>query len=127
MVFICRDDIMPDILTKHFPTLCASASDAKTTVYLVALPSGSMAKLSDATGRRDLGYVALRSHRDFDTLHRIVAASVSGVSLPWKSDCPFTPLQVKNLATTAPIKKSKNQANVEKTKAGNDKAKVVKP
>ncbi|KAG5362256.1 hypothetical protein CJU90_4954 [Yarrowia sp. C11] len=114
MVFICKDDIQPEILVKHFPSLCASASNAQTAVKLVALPAGSMDKLSENTGVRDLGCVALRAHKDFETLAKVVEASTSNVSLPWKSESPFTPLEVKSLTTFAPIKKSKNQLTAEK-------------
>ncbi|KAG5363545.1 hypothetical protein CJU89_2721 [Yarrowia sp. B02] len=114
MVFICKDDIQPEILVKHFPTLCASASSKESAVKLVALPAGSMEKLTECTGIRDLGCVALKAHKDFDTLSKVVAASTSDISLPWKSEKPFTPLEVKSLTTFAPIKKSKNQLTAEK-------------
>lgn len=135
MVFICKDDIQPEILTKHFPSLCASASatcstSEKAAVKLVALPVGSMAKLSEITGLRDLGCVALKAHKDFDTLSKVVKASTGDVALPWKSDSPFTPLEVKSLTTFAPIKKSKNQMTAEKkgveTRKGKENQKEVK-
>ncbi|AOW06805.1 RNase P subunit Pop3-domain-containing protein [Yarrowia lipolytica] len=114
MVFICKDDIQPEILVKHFPSLCASASNTQTAVKLVSLPAGSMEKLSEVTGLRDLGCVALKAHKDFDTLSKVIMASVLDVELPWKSESPFTPLEVKSLTTFAPIKKSKNQLTAEK-------------
>lgn len=127
MVFICKDDIQPEILVKHFPSLCASASNDTTAVKLVALPAGSMEKLSEYTGLRDLGCVALKAHKDFEMLTKVVTASTGDVKLPWKSESPFTPLEVKSLTTFAPIKKSKNQLAAEKKQDKQAKQTKEKP
>ncbi|ANZ74451.1 BA75_00892T0 [Komagataella pastoris] len=109
-VFVCKDDIKPDILTQHFPSLCLMASGTDDEIKLVALPKGSVAQLSEALNAPNT--TILGFPREFDESHLLnrLMENVEQPKVPWLSTMPkYEPLSVSFLQTTQPISRKVNQ------------------
>ncbi|KAK9473421.1 uncharacterized protein V1510DRAFT_402440 [Dipodascopsis tothii] len=101
VVFVCRSDVTPALLTAHLPLLCHSAATAEAPVALVSLPAGSLSRLSSALGLRHVGVVAVRAGAPSAAAVYAAVAAVPPVRVPW-DDGAYAGLRVKHLATTAP-------------------------
>ncbi len=123
VLFVCKSDIQPALLTSHFPILCFTASRSQDKrqcskpVKLVQLPKGTMQKLSTATGQTNCGIISLKENTPGSSiLFQLLDTSVSDIDVPWlSSDPPFYKPVVKLLNTTAPII-SKNKKTKSKEK-----------
>lgn len=106
VVFVCKSEITPAVVTQHFPVLCYVAGRVK----LVQLPRGSMDKLSEAVGRPHTGIVGItRDMPGAGTLVALVEGGVGDVEVPWLEGVDFQKPVLKVLKTSAPMGKPKQK------------------
>ncbi|ODQ78458.1 hypothetical protein BABINDRAFT_18548, partial [Babjeviella inositovora NRRL Y-12698] len=110
VVFVCKPEISPSLITQHFPVLSYVASSPERKVKLIQLPRGSMEKLSEATGQPHTGIVGITKEMPgASTLLAIINENVEDVEVPWLENVDFFSKPVlKVLKTTAPIIKKTN-------------------
>ncbi|RLV89628.1 hypothetical protein JA1_005066 [Spathaspora sp. JA1] len=113
-LFICKYDIVPNIITSMFPVLSYTASGS-TRVKLVQLPRGSMDRISKAVGVENTGIVGFTEGcPGAEALFELVNSSVKDVEVPWldgllTGDMKFVAPGLRNIVTTAPVHQSKNK------------------
>ena len=110
VVFVCKADISPAVLTDFFPTLACTLSYGGEPVRLIALPRGSMAKLSQIVGKPHTGIIGVRAGLKGGESLFLIANEVAPVTLPWLDEnkmAAYMKPNVKVLATLAPVKPPK--------------------
>ncbi|AOA61074.1 RNase MRP and nuclear RNase P subunit [Komagataella phaffii CBS 7435] len=109
-VFVCKDDIKPDILTQHFPSLCLMASSTDDEIKLVALPKGSVAQLSEALNVPNTTILGFPRKFEENDLLSTLMENIEPPKVPWLSAMPrYEPLSVGFLQTTQPISRKVSQ------------------
>ncbi|CAN3372411.1 hypothetical protein DIURU_002473 [Diutina rugosa] len=117
VVFVCKADISPTVLTDFFPTLACTSSYGGEPVRLIALPRGSMAKLSQIVGKPHTGIIGVRAGLKGGESLFSIANTVAPVTLPWLDEnkmAAYMKPNVKVLATSAPVKPPKTKQQKKK-------------
>lgn len=110
VVFVCRADITPAVLTDFFPTLACTLSFGGEPVRLILLPRGSMARLSQIVGKPHTGIIGIKTGLTGGESLLLLANTIEPVNLPWLDEnkmAEYLKPNVKVLATLAPVRPAK--------------------
>ncbi|KAL0951566.1 hypothetical protein HGRIS_008248 [Hohenbuehelia grisea] len=126
VLFVCKDDMDPPLLTNHLPHLVAAHNSVKKTdpIKLVPLPKGSEASLAAAFGLRRLAVIGMDSYPPLLEPLRHLLDSVPVLRTPWLSTNapPLIPTHIKQVRTSAPVDmKASKEKRVEGRRAAKER------
>ncbi|EGV63066.1 hypothetical protein CANTEDRAFT_114377 [Yamadazyma tenuis ATCC 10573] len=108
-VFVCRYDIIPSILTQHFPVLTYTAlRNSHHTIKLIQLPKGAIDRLSQASGINDLSILSVTGNAPgvegfFDLYNSVPEVQIPFLEPILKKRGNFKSPLIKLISTSAPV------------------------
>ncbi|ODV94916.1 hypothetical protein PACTADRAFT_50763 [Pachysolen tannophilus NRRL Y-2460] len=118
LIFVCKADIQPPLLTQGFPILAVLASTNENPCKLVQLPRNSIERLSAALNQPHTGIVGVNG-KDFPgakILRDFVMEKIGDVNIEWLNDLVFQQPNIKLINTTQPIMPKKNDQKAKNAK-----------
>ncbi|KAF4573207.1 hypothetical protein EYR40_003710 [Pleurotus pulmonarius] len=135
LIFVCRDDIDPQLLISHIPHLIGTYNSARPSepIKTVALPKDSEGTLANVMGLRRAAILAFDAECPTIDEFQSLLQPISAIAAPWlTAGDELVPTHIKQLRTSAPadMKASKEQRvagrkAAKEAKKGKSEAKVT--
>ncbi|KAK6198467.1 RNase P and RNase MRP subunit [Scheffersomyces amazonensis] len=119
-IFVCKNDIVPPIITSTFPVLAYTGSKHKSNrVKLIQLPKGSIQRLSEILAVPNVGILGLTDDIiEGKHLFEMIDEHVKDIDIPWlesmfDGNSHFLPPAINFLSTSIPVFPKKNDQKQE--------------